>query len=147
LDPQVLGGRACIRGMRITVALSACAVTMDAAKSVTATFTLSTTSYTLTADPSAVPTGGTITVSWTAPAGSSASDWIGLYPIGAPNTRYLAYRYTNGAPSGSVTFTAPATLGTYEFRYLLKACYTSVAASNPVTVTAQTAALTVTNDE
>jgi hypothetical protein len=62
---------------------------------------------------------------------SSASDWIGLDAIGDPNTSYLGYRYTNGAPSGSITFTAPATLGTCECRYLLKPAIPALLPATP----------------
>ena len=89
---------------------------------------------TLTATPSVVAGGQTITVTWTASDDTSYTDWIGLYEQGAPNTSYLAYKYTEGSASGSVTFNAPETPGTYEFRYLLNNGYTDVATSNPVIV-------------
>ena len=108
-----------------------CTVTITANQSATAMFDPSI-AVTLTATPGTVTAGGTVRVSWTAPGGSSMADWIGLYQIGAPNTSYLTYRYTNGAASGS----APETPGTYEFHYLLNNGHTDVARSNPVTVTA-----------
>jgi len=43
--------------------------------------------------------------------------------------------WTEGRPSGEVTFEAPETPGQYEFRYLYKGGYFNVErASNPVTV-------------
>ena len=91
--------------------------------------------YTLTASPTSVAAGATITVAWTTPSGgANATDWIGLYTSGAPNTSYQAYRYATGATSGSVTFTAPTTAGTYEFRYLTRNSYISVATSNQIRV-------------
>jgi hypothetical protein len=92
--------------------------------------------YTLTATPSTATPGATITVSWTASPGSSASDWIALVPTGSPNTAYVWWKYTGGATSGTAAVPAPATLGTYEFRYLLNNTYTDVARSNTTTVTA-----------
>src|SRR4030095_7103722 len=65
--------------------------------------------------------------------GRPATDWIGLYRVGEHNTSYLAYQYTQGAPSGSFTFTAPS-VGSYEFRYLLEDGYVSAATSNVVNV-------------
>jgi fibronectin type 3 domain-containing protein len=96
--------------------------------------------YSLNASPSSVATAGTITVNWTAPAGHSTSDWIGLFAVGSSNTSYLDYRYTSGAMSGTVTFTAPATPGSYEFRLLPNNGYASVAVSNPVQVQVPVAA-------
>jgi hypothetical protein len=92
--------------------------------------------YTLSASPSTVRPGGTITVRWTAPAEHATNDWIGLFAAGSPNTSYLAYQWVASGTSGSVTFTAPATPGSYEFRYLPNNGYSSVDTSNPVQVTA-----------
>ena len=92
--------------------------------------------YGLTASPSTVTVGSPITVNWHAPVGRPVTDWIGLYKVGDPNTSYLTYQYTQGAPTGTVTFNAPATPGQYEFRYLLENGYTSIAKSNTVNVIA-----------
>src|SRR4051812_8394159 len=67
-----------------------------------------TSSYTLTAPASATP-GGSLSVSWTAPAGSSTTDWLGLYRAGEPNGSYGWWSYTGGATSGTRTLTAPTT--------------------------------------
>ena len=98
-------------------------------------------SYTLIASPSVVALGGQVKVSWTAPSGSSTLDWIGLYQAGAPNNYYyLGYMATNGVTSGSFTTNLvdangqPLPAGQYEFRYLLNNTYSSVIASNTVTV-------------
>jgi hypothetical protein len=84
-----------------------------------------------------VKRGGLITVTWTAPQGqTSPYDWIGLFKTTDPNESFDPSRwiYTNGAPTGSTTFTAPATLGTYNARYLLNDGYTDVTRSSPVKV-------------
>ena len=96
--------------------------------------------YTLTASPSTVAPGGSITASWTAPAGRPATDWIGLYVVGAPSTDFISWGYTNGATSGSMPFTAPSQTGQYEFRYLLNDGYTAAAVSNPVSVSSSATA-------
>jgi len=91
--------------------------------------------HTLLASPAGVAPGGTLTVNWTAPAGgTSPTDWIGLYATGAPNGSYLSWGYTAGASDGTMSFTAPGTAGTYEFRYLLNDGFVDVARSNAVTV-------------
>jgi hypothetical protein len=92
--------------------------------------------FTLAASPSSVTAGSSVSANWTAPAGQTSTyDWIGMYATGAGNGSYLAWQYTGGATSGSVTFTAPSTAGTYEFRYFLNNGWTEVASSNAFTVT------------
>jgi hypothetical protein len=87
----------------------------------------------LTVTPDVVTPGGQLQVSWLSPAGQFY-DWIGLFVVGASNFDYLDYRYTDGAPSGTYTWTAPAQPGLYEFRYLPNDDYYDVARSSPVTV-------------
>jgi hypothetical protein len=89
--------------------------------------------YTLTATPSPVGPGQALTINWTAPSGRPATDWIGLFVVGAPNTANLGYQFTGGATGGSFTLSAPAQTGQYEFRYLLQNGYTDIARSNAVT--------------
>jgi endonuclease/exonuclease/phosphatase family metal-dependent hydrolase len=90
--------------------------------------------YSLAASPSPVNAGQPLNVIWTAPGGRPANDWNGLYRVGDPNTSYISWQYTGGAPSGSMTFTAPSQGGQYEFRYFTNNSYNKVATSNPVTV-------------
>ena len=90
--------------------------------------------FELTASPGTVTPGGPLSISWVAPIGRPASDWIGLYPIGAPNNAPIWWQYTGGATTGTVQITAPNQVGLYEFRYLLEGDYTSAATSNTVTV-------------
>jgi len=91
--------------------------------------------YTLTATPSSVALGGTLTVSWTAPSGSATNDWVGLFQVGAANSTYIWYQFTNGTTNGTANVPAPTQSGQYEFRYLLQNGYTDVARSNTVSVT------------
>jgi hypothetical protein len=98
------------------------------------TVTVNAVGFSLTATPATVSPGGTVTVNWTAPSGRPGNDWIGFFKVGAPSTPSIAWRYANGATSGSFTVTAPTQSGSYEFRYLLTDGYTDVARSNTVTV-------------
>lgn len=89
---------------------------------------------TLTATPARVVVGGMITVNFTAPAGRSTSDRIGLFAVGSANTAILDVQTVPAGTSGSLTFTAPATTGQYEFRYLPDGVSTVSAVSNAVAV-------------
>ena len=89
---------------------------------------------TVSVTPSSIVVTEPITLSFTAPSGSSASDWIGLYTVGDPNTSYQAVFFTNGATSGSWDIYGPSSPGNYEFRYLVNNSFTSVATSNTLTV-------------
>jgi endonuclease/exonuclease/phosphatase family metal-dependent hydrolase len=90
--------------------------------------------YSVTASPSTVSPGHAITVTWTAANGRPANDWIGLHKVGDPETNYISWQYTQGAPSGTMTFTAPSPEGQYEFRYFTNNGYTKVATSDIVSV-------------
>jgi len=90
--------------------------------------------YSVTASPTNVSAGANITVTFTAPAGSSATDWIGMFKVGAADNAYVAYKYTNGTTSGTMTFSAPNDSSDYEFRYFVNNGYTKMATSNRVTV-------------
>lgn len=102
--------------------------------------------YTLTATPSTATAGEAITVNWNAPAGHPATDWIGLYSVGDPDTSLIAWQYTEGAAAGSMTFTAPQPAGQYEFRCFTNDTFTRVATSNQVTVNSATYTLTASPD-
>jgi hypothetical protein len=90
----------------------------------------------LTTNPSTVSIGGSFVANWAAPAGSSPTDWIGLFRIGAPNSPSIAWRFTGGTTTGGVTFTAPNQPGQYELRYFLNNTYALVLKSDPITVSA-----------
>jgi IPT/TIG domain-containing protein len=96
-------------------------------------FTFDPGTFTVTAGASSVSPGGELSVNWTASTGRPL-DWIALFKIGAPNTSYDYYKYTNGATSGTLTLVAPKEAGEYEVRYLLNDGYNDVARSGPVTV-------------
>lgn len=91
---------------------------------------------TLSVSSNVVAAGSQVTVSWVAPTGRPLWDWVALFKVGTPNTIYGDYEYTKGAIAGSLTFTAPAQAGQYEFRYLINDGYIDAARSGPVTVTA-----------
>ena len=90
--------------------------------------------YALTAAPGVVAAGGTISVNWSAPADHSASDWVGLYRVGASDYEYLAWQYTGGSAAGVMGFAAPAEPGQYELRYFLEDGFSRVLVSDAVTV-------------
>lgn len=104
----------------------------------------------LAASPSSVEAGAAITVDWSATScQSTPNDWIAMYPVTEPETdvhdfglwQWVDDGQVGGRTSGTRTFVAPVEAGTYVFRYLLGAppqpdWYTSIAVSNPVTVTA-----------
>jgi hypothetical protein len=70
----------------------------------------------------------------------NATDWLGLYLPGAPNSAYLGYAYVpSGATSATVPFTMPSTTGTYEFRFFANNEWTLLATSPTVTVGVSTA--------
>lgn len=81
----------------------------------------------------------------------SPTDWIALYPTGAPDSGYLSWSYLKGtaAPPSSglseATFTtyAPLQAGVYEWRLFANNGWTRVATSSAVTVAASPAVLTV----
>ena len=59
--------------------------------------------------------GAPITVSYAGMSGST-SDYVSVAPMGAPNSSYLEYAYTNGALEGTATLHAPVERGSYEVR-------------------------------
>ncbi len=90
------------------------------------------------AAPTEIAAGGTLTATWAGIVSPDPNDWIGCYPIGAPDVGGTGgnTKGTLGAPSGSVVFTVPAA-GTYEFRMFSAGSYTKLATSNTFTVTGQ----------
>jgi pectate lyase-like protein len=91
---------------------------------------------TLTA-PVSVAAGGTLAVRWSDLTSPTTRDWIGLFAVGAANTAYLDWVYTNGQFSGQVScpIAAPRAPGTYELRLLRNDGSTQAAMGPSVTVT------------
>ena len=100
------------------------------------TVTAGCTGGSLSASPTSVAPGGSLTATWSGVCAPTGTDWIGLYSPGAPDSSYLAYRYTTGTATGSVPFTLPASLaaGTYELRLFASNSVTRIAVSNGFTV-------------
>ncbi len=73
----------------------------------------------LTLDGASYAPGSTITVTFADMSGST-SDYVSIAPVGAPNSSYLQYAYTNGGLEGSMTLQAPTEPGTYEVRAIFR---------------------------
>jgi hypothetical protein len=97
-----------------------------------ASFTVSTSSA-ITTDKSSYIPGSTITATYSGLPGN-AHDWIALAPAGSPASTYLAWVYTGGLTSGTATFTAPGSLGSYVVRAFLDDSLTLLSESVPFTV-------------
>jgi nitrous oxidase accessory protein len=82
--------------------------------------------------PTNVHPGETITVTfWGALSGSA----IGMYKMTSPDKYMLAMQWTNGRTCGTMTFSAPSTPGTYDFRLFENNVYRKLmGASNVVIV-------------
>ncbi len=73
---------------------------------------------------------------------TNTSAWIGLYASSSGDGAYLAYQYTGGADSGSLTFadsgsltfTAPEATGVYDLRLFADGGYNKIATSSAFTV-------------
>jgi uncharacterized protein YegP (UPF0339 family) len=114
------------------------------------TYTLlaSTTTITVTSVPvgpsitpsvTTIAAGGTLTVTIANGPGSRL-DWVALYPT-AGGAGFVDWKYLNGATtapatgvtSATVTFTMPATAGTYTLRFLANNTYTLLATTGTIT--------------
>lgn len=96
---------------------------------------------------STLPFGSPIKVSWKVPVDEATNkDWIGVYPSGADNQRYIDYYYVGGGqnplkdaiPTGSLTFKSYLPNGKYDYRYLVNkkffdAMSSSLTATNSTT--------------
>ena len=90
-----------------------------------------------------VVAGGTVTAT-IANGPGNAGDWVGLFGAGAADGTYLDWKYLNGTRTrpgsgvtgAAVTFTMPATPGTYNVRFFLNDSMTKLATSATITVTA-----------
>jgi hypothetical protein len=104
---------------------------------------ISTQGFAVSASPAQVVAGESITVDWQAPAGHCDTDWVALYPDD-PNSGFLTWQYVGSELSGALTFTAPLTAGSYEFRYLLCNGSNVAVTSEPVIVEVSTTTTTTT---
>ena len=87
--------------------------------------------------PSTVAPAGQVTVTWNAPGRNVVNDWVGLYRVGAATNSENLLRPTWESvfqPSGSKTFTMPATPGDYVFHYFTSSGYDLGATSNTITI-------------
>jgi len=92
---------------------------------------------TVAVTPSTVAPAGQVTVTWNAPGRNVVNDWVGLYRVGAATNSENLLRPTWESvfqPSGSKTFTMPATPGDYVFHYFTSSGYDLGATSNTITI-------------
>ncbi|MBZ5556722.1 MAG: IPT/TIG domain-containing protein [Acidobacteriia bacterium] len=84
---------------------------------------------------------------------ANATDWVGLYAAGAGDGAYLTWRYLSGTTtppasglsSATLTFDAPTSPGSYEFRLFANNTYARLTASTTIVTAASTAQLAVNN--
>src|SRR5581483_2325611 len=95
----------------------------------------------ITASPSLVTSGLPITATWSGISSPTSQDWIAVFAssgVADTGTR-VAWRFTNGAASGSLPITIPAGTAagaTYELRLFSNNSFTKLATSSPFTVNA-----------
>jgi subtilisin family serine protease len=97
----------------------------------------------LTASPDTVAPGGSVSGSWSGIPSPAATDWIGLYAVGASDFSFLAWTYVSceqaplvARPSGSCVLVVPASVGpgSYQLRLFTSDSFTRIATSNPISV-------------
>ena len=99
---------------------------------------------TLTTDVTTLVAGGSVTASFDHVANPTPNDWIGIFPVGAPNDGFLDYVWASSCSkaaslaraAGSCVLAMPTTAGTYELRLLANQSTTLLATGPRVTVTA-----------
>jgi hypothetical protein len=97
----------------------------------------------ITLSATSVVRGATVTAT-IANGPGTAGDWVGLFSASAADGTYVDWKYLNGAQTrpgsgvtgAAVTFTMPATPGTYNVRFFLNDTITKLATSATITVTA-----------
>lgn len=77
--------------------------------------------------------GPKITVTFSGAPGNQ-NDWIGLFKVGAGERAYINYEYLKGAKSGTLTFSLPEEVGSFEFRMWESEWTRIVGVSNPVKI-------------
>ncbi len=107
--------------------------------------TMTITNPTLTFSPASASPGQTISVTVSGAPDPSTTDWVAIYPAGDPDDHhYLDWRYLNNlqtAPgtvlsSATITFTAPAAGGNYNFRFFTNNTYNRLTTSSTLSVCA-----------
>jgi hypothetical protein len=90
----------------------------------------------LSVNQAAVAAGGILNVSWTGIPTPTTTDWIVLVPVGAVDANWVAWTYLNGAASGSIGLSIPASvpMGSYEVHLLAHDTWQRLAVSNIVKV-------------
>jgi hypothetical protein len=96
---------------------------------------------TLSLSSTSLKPGQKVTVSYSGASGFPSS-WIGMYSSGATDGSYMTYASIHTATSGVVEFTAPTTVGNYEFRIFKDGGYTKIGTSVQFAVSEFTPALT-----
>jgi hypothetical protein len=93
----------------------------------------------VSATPTTVVAGKPLTVSWSGITGPTNADLVALYPSSSTgDTAHIAYRYTGGGASGSLSLTVPASAvpgSTYELRLWSNNGAKRLATFTPITVT------------
>ncbi len=87
---------------------------------------------TVSVDQASYAVGAMVNVSYAGMPGN-ANDWIALAAVGAANTSYVAYVFTNGQTSGTASITAPAA-GMYVARAFPRNTFALMAESNAFNV-------------
>lgn len=89
---------------------------------------------TVNATAAMVNPGAPLIVDWSAAAGHAATDSIGLYASGNPDSSPISWQQIGSANTGRLTFTMPVTPGQYDFRLIQSGGSARAAASGLVTV-------------
>jgi hypothetical protein len=90
----------------------------------------------VTATVAAIGSGAALAVSWAGIVTPTATDWIGLIPVNAPDASYVAWSHTTGTAAGDLNLPIPlgVTPGLYELRLFRQDTYQRLAVSNVVKV-------------
>jgi hypothetical protein len=95
---------------------------------------------TVNASPATVAAGSSVTASWSGATNATATDWLSVKALSAPDYSVsVVYAVTGGGSSGTVSMKIPAGTapGQYEIRYYYNDTFTLLAKSNSFTVVAE----------
>ena len=107
--------------------------TLDTSAGIDATAAVDTVPQMLAPDKLIYAPGAQLTATYNN-GSTDTTAWIGIFPVGAADTAYRDWDYTDGATSGTMVLNVPATPGTYELRMFADNGYTRIATSTPFTV-------------